>query len=183
MLKGIGIGSVITVKLAGDISPMITDFLNEDENIKPFELPKKCPFCNTKTVLRKGKTPTLSCPNVNCHEVLKQKMINFLKVMKIKGVAEGKLDKLPQISLEAVCDNYFPDDFLTELIAHTDTKTFLVALGIGGAQAVDKLIKANDVNGLETITNNFDEIYKLIEKYLETDPFIAEVMDYISTLL
>ena len=183
MLKGIGIGSVITVKLAGDISPMIVDFLNED-NVEPFELPKKCPFCKTKTVLRKGKTPTLSCPNPACPEVAKQKMLNFLKTMKIKGVADAKLSALNPITLEKVNDNYFPEGFLVEKLESTDTRTFLVALGIGGAQAVDKRIKANsDLNPLDTIPDNYDEIYELIKDDIDEDPFIAEVMDYTASLL
>lgn len=186
-LDGIGIGSVITVKLAGDISPMITDFLNEDDSentVQPFILPTKCPFCKTKTILRKGKTPTLSCPNPICPEILKQKMINFLKTMGIKGVAEGKLSKLKAIRLKNVDLENLPEGLLEEKFSKTDTRTFLVALGIGGQQAVSKKLKEkSDMNPLETIKNNFEMIDAFLSEYMEDDPFIADIMNYAEEVL
>lgn len=184
-LQGIGIGSVITVKLAGDISPMVTDFLNDDSaEIKPFELPKTCPFCKTKTELRKGKTPTLSCPNPECPEVVKQKMLNFLSTMGIKGVAEGKLNKLKKINFENVDLEYLPEGLVEQKLTKTDTRTFLVALGIGGQQAVTKKLKEySDMNPLATIKNNFDDIVVFLTNYMEEDPFIEDIINYSETVL
>lgn len=183
LLKGIGIGSVITVRLAGDISPMVEDFVNDD-SVEPYTLPTKCPFCDTKTLLRKGKTPVLSCTNPMCPEVVKQKMLNFLKTLQIKGVAEAKLNKLDEITLEEVDNNYFPEGFLHDKLLHTDTRSFLVAVGIGGPQAVDKLIKCNtNMNPQETIKKNYEQVYDLIAEDMDEDPFIAEVMDYTAVVL
>ena len=184
-LDGIGIGSVITVKLAGDISPMITDFINESEDVKPFKFPSKCPFCNTKTVLKKtGKTPTFSCPNPACPEVLKQKMLNFLSTLHIKGVAEGKLSKLDEITLSAVVSEYLGKQFMKKTLNETDTRSFLVALGIGGAQAVSRRLREQShMNPLATVKTNFDDICSFLTDEIAIDPFIESCLDYIGDIL
>ena len=183
LLQGIGIGSIITVKLAGDISPMIMDFINE-EDIKPFELPSKCPFCSTSTKLKKGKTPTLLCPNPVCPEVLKQKMINFLSTLSIKGVAAGKLTKLPSITLENVVNVYLGKDFIKDKLYHTDTRTFIVALGVGGTQAVSKQIhEKSSMNPLMPIKVNFDDICAFLTPHMEADPFIDTTLCYLGDIL
>ena len=182
-LQGIGIGSIITVKLAGDISPMIVDYINE-EDVESFELPSKCPFCSTPTKLKKGKTPTLICPNPVCPEVLKQKMINFLSTLSIKGVAAGKLAKLPSITLENVVNAYLGKDFIKDKLYHTDTRTFIVALGVGGTQAVSKQIhEKSSMNPLMPIKVNFDEICAFLTPNMETDPFIDTTLCYLGDIL
>ena len=182
-LQGIGIGSIITVKLAGDISPMIVDFINE-EDVEPFTLPSKCPFCSTPTKLKKGKTPTLSCPNPSCPEILKQKMINFLSTLSIKGVAAGKLAKLPSITLENVVNAYLGKEFIKDKLNHTDTRTFVVALGVGGAQAVSKQIhEKSSMNTLMPVKVNFDDICAFLTPYMEADPFIDATLCYLGDIL
>lgn len=183
-LSGIGIGSVITVKLAGDISPMIVDFINETDDIEPLTLPTKCPFCKTKTKLRKGKTPTLICLNPSCPEIMKQKMLNFLKTLHIKGIAEAKLSALEHISLENVINEYLEPELMRNKFSNIDTRTFLVALGVGGAQAVSKRIKQHShMNQLTNIKTNFDEICELLDEEIESDPFIEETLNYLSDLI
>ena len=184
-LKGIRIGSTITVKLAGDISPMVVDFINDESNTKEYQLPTNCPFCKTKTILRKGKTPTLSCPNQGCPEVIKQKMLNFLSTIAVKGVAEGKLAKLPSITLQAVDEAYLPEGLLERVLSKLDTRTYLVALGVGGAQSVEKQIKAKTrMNPLNNVKRNYDDICEFLTSIdLIDDPFVDEVLGYTAELL
>lgn len=184
LLNGIGIGSVITIKLAGDISPMVVDFI-EDEKVEPYELPTKCPFCGHPTKLRNGKTPILSCTNPACREITKQKMINFLQTLGIKGIAEGKLNALKTITLKSVNTTYLYKTLsLKDFLNTIDTRTFLMALGIGGKTKINKMIPES-INPLLPIANNFEAVFELVEDggYYDNDPFINEVMDYISELL
>ena len=186
LLNGMGIGSVITIKLAGDISPMVTEFVPSDE-IEPFVIPKKCPFCSTKTISGRGKNETLICPNPICPEVLKQKMLNFLSSLGIKGIADKKLEKLPTISLEQVNKAYMPKRALYDILTTTDTRTYLVALGIGGVQKVEKLLSqlpSNEyINPIESIATTYDDICYFLESYSEEDPFIADILDYTYKIL
>lgn len=182
LLKGIGIGSVITIKLAGDISPMVVDFV-EDSEITPYELPEKCPFCDKPTKLKGGKTPTLSCTNPTCREITKQKMINFLQTLGIKGIAEGKLNALKSISLKSVNDTYLHKSMnLKTFLKTIDTRTFIMALGVGGKIKVDKMIPKS-VNPLLSMVDNFDSIIDIIEPFYTKDPFINDVVDYISSVI
>lgn len=183
-LHGMGIGSVITVKLAGDISPMITDFINEDDEVEVYELPDKCPFCGKKTVLKKGKTPTLSCTNQACPEITKQKYIYFFKNLSIKGIAEGKLSKLKDLRFKTVVDTYFELKFISSKLLKTDTRSFMVAIGLGGIQAVSKKLKDNtSMNPLATVKVNFQDIKAYLSHEMKGDPFVADVLGFIETLL
>lgn len=182
LLNGIGIGSVVTIKLAGDISPMIVDFVSDPE-IEPYELPKNCPFCDHPTKLRGGKTPTLSCTNPKCREVTKQKMINFLKLVGIKGIAEGKLNALPKINIQNVYQKYLKNvmDF-PEFVKNIDARTLMIALGIGGRTKVSNMIPSF-INPTLPIMYNFDKVFDLIEPFYNNDPFIMDVVDYIAECL
>lgn len=182
MLEGIGIGSVITVKLAGDISPMVVDFVDDPE-ITPYKLPTLCPFCEKETKLKGGKTPTLSCINPNCREITKQKMINFLKLLGIKGIAEGKLNAISDITFENVDKIYLRKSIsLSDFLETVDTRTFLIALGIGGKTKVNNLIPPN-MNPLLSIVDNFNDVTNVIDSYYKKDPFIKDVIDYTSEIL
>lgn len=182
MLEGIGIGSVITIKLAGDISPMVVDFV-EDSEVTPYKLPTKCPFCDGPTKLKNGKTPTLSCLNPNCKEINKQKMINFLRTVGINGIADGKLNALKTISLKSVDETYLRKNISLKSFLNTvDTRTFMMALGIGGKTKINKMIPES-MNPILSIVENFEEVFDLIGSYYENDPFIKEVIDYISELI
>lgn len=182
MLKGIGIGSVITVKLAGDISPMVVDFVPDSE-IEPYTLPTKCPFCGKETKFKSGKTPTLSCTNVNCREIIKQKMVNFLKLIDIKGIAEGKLNSIENITFKNVNEIYLNKNMNIFAYLHkVDTRTFLIALGIGGKTQINKLIPSN-VNPLLSVLDNFNEITSILNPYYKNDPFIKDIVDYIKQLI
>ena len=182
MLDGMGIGSVVTVKLAGDISPMIIDFVYDPE-ITPYKLPTVCPFCGKETKLKGGKTPTLSCINSNCREITKQKMINFLKLLGIKGIAEGKLNTIKNITFENVDKTYLKKNIsLSNFLESIDTRTFLIALGIGGKTKVSNLIPSN-MNPLLSIVDNFNDIINVIDSYYKKDPFIKDVVDYTSEIL
>lgn len=182
MLDGMGIGSVITVKLAGDISPMVVDFV-EDPEITSYKLPATCPFCGKETKLKGGKTPTLSCINPNCREITKQKMINFLKLLGIKGIAEGKLNAMKDITFENVDKIYLRKNVsLSKFLESVDTRTFLIALGIGGKTKVNNLIPPS-MNPLLSIVDNFDGVTNVIDTYYKKDPFIKDAVDYTSEIL
>ena len=196
MLNGIGIGSVITVKLAADISPMVVDFVNEnaaandgidgidgidgnESYVVPYELPKVCPFCGAPTKLKGGKTSTLSCSNPNCNEINKQKMINFLKLIGISGIAEGKLRSLRTVTFENVYNAYIKKSVpnVIDIFSRVDTRTFLMALGLGGKTKVDALIPSNMIATL-SVVENFDNIINIVEPFCSKDPFVDEVINF-----
>ena len=65
---------------------------------------------------------------------------------------------------------------------NVDTKTFLIALGIGGKTKVEKMIP-NGMNPTLSIMKNYEAVLSLIKSFYENDPFVKEVMDYVGLLL
>jgi len=180
---GMNIGSNITVKLMGDISPMVVDY-ETDETINGYKLIKNCPWCNSELLFDKKKTQmTLKCLNKNCIEIIKQKMKNFLTTLSIKGVAEKKLDKLEKITLEEIEKQYFKkssEDFRNK-IKEANTNTFLVAIGVGGVTQVDKFLTKHGLanHGVLPIMKNIDEIVNICDNEYANDTFVTEIIGYI----
>lgn len=177
-LHGIGIGSVITIELCADINPQIKEF-EEDESIKPYEFPNKCPFCDGKIKQSNVKdTVTLQCTNPECPEKLVQKYKYLITHMKIKGIAEGKLRKLGnKLSLQHIVDNYCnngPNVILNALL-NVSFRNFLMGVGFGTTTQINRATPKFTASDL--MVDNFDELKKLIED--PKDPFITDVLDYI----
>lgn len=174
-LKGIGIGSIITVKISNDIIPMVEDFI-ENESIEPFEFPDMCPFCNTPTtLLSTAKTATLKCHNAHCPGQLKQKMLNFLKTVGIKGIAEAGLNKLQAIQFVLLIEA-FPNINIWPVMMSVDIQTFLIAIGVGAKLAVNKLLEKHNINPQYTAYDYIKEVYDMIAPII--DPFIDDAMMY-----
>jgi NAD-dependent DNA ligase len=80
-LHGIGVGSIITIRLNNDINPQVIDFVKNDPSesqVEPFELPEACPFCEEPTeLIARGKTRTLKCNNDGCWMINAMKLMNF----------------------------------------------------------------------------------------------------------
>ena len=110
-------------------------------------------------------------------------MINFLKLLGIKGIAEGKLNAISDITFENVDKIYLRKSIsLSDFLETVDTRTFLIALGIGGKTKVNNLIPPN-MNPLLSIVDNFNDVTNVIDSYYKKDPFIKDVIDYTSEIL
>lgn len=181
-LPGIGIGSIVTVHLAGDISPQIIDMTNPiDETIVPFEFPKLCPFCNAPTKLRQTKQCSkLICPNEYCRAVTTQKMLNLLDRLSVQGIGEKSLNALPELTFEAVCTKYIHD--IRSILDVTDTITFLMGLGLGGKTQVKKVLP-KEILAILPITQNFDNLFTWFAQYRQDDPFIDSVISYMNVII
>jgi len=174
LLDGMGIGSTITVKLMGDISPMIVEF-EENPSIEKYQIIKQCPWCNSKLVLL---TSTLKCNNSSCPEIIRQKMKHFLKVIDVKGIAEKKLAALTNVNLFEIEKKYIKDDSLRTKIMNIQTDNFFVALGYGGVKQVNKFLSNTPLKNkdLLSVMRNYDEILELMK--LDKDEFVNEIRNY-----
>jgi NAD-dependent DNA ligase len=182
ILEGIGIGSDITVKLAGDIIPVIEDF-NFDERIQAYSLPEKCPFCNAKTKLKECKiSTTFLCTNSDCIGAKQQKMIYFFKTLQFKGIAEKKIEKLEnRLALSTVLKDYDIYDSFRECLRKTTVRELFVALNFGGARSVEKMLKSTVLKDkmLFQIFTCLDEIVECVHA---TNEFAEEIIDTIYKL-
>ena len=176
-LKGIGVGSEITVRLAAGISPFISDFIPSDD-IKEYKLPKRCPFCKSSLKLSQGANTTLKCLNVNCPEIKLQKYKNFLKVIGIKGIAEKTIRKLKTVSLESIIDKHLDEDKFKTTIMKLTVQQLFQALGFGGKQTVLKSLKGTPLEGKgdSTIDTELDNVLDVLKSSNEDeDEFLEEI--------
>ena len=180
-IEGISFGDIVIIKLCGDISPYIASF-EKNYNTTPFNLPKKCPFCNNDTeIVTKNKKKMLFCTNENCRGILSQCMLMFLSSMQIKGIADKTLSKEKNITLETIDHNYICNKYdLIEIFKSKTINNLLIGLGFTKSE-INKI----DLNCINTI---YDNIEIAREKILSTpskhnQSFIKSTLDYIVKLV
>ena len=180
-IEGISFGDIVIIKLCGDISPYIASF-EKNYNTTPFNLPKKCPFCNNDTeIVTKNKKKMLFCTNENCRGILSQCMLMFLSSMQIKGIADKTLSKEKNITLETIDHNYICNKYdLIEIFKSKTINNLLIGLGFTKSE-INKI----DLNCIDTI---YDNIEIAREKILSTpskhnQAFIKSTLDYIVKLV
>ena len=180
-IEGISFGDIVIIKLCGDISPYIASF-EKNYNTTPFNLPKKCPFCNNDTeIVTKNKKKMLFCTNKNCRGILSQCMLMFLSSMQIKGIADKTLSKEKNITLETIDHNYICNKYdLIEIFKNKTINNLLIGLGFTKSE-INKI----DLNCIDTIYNNIEiareKILSIPSKHNQA--FIKSTLDYIVKLV
>lgn len=173
---GIGIGSIITVKLCGDINPQIHSF-ERDETIAPYVLPTKCPFCDKKLEHKHNKSSyTITCKNLECPEIMVQKYKNFLHILDIKGAAEKKLRKLRELSLDCIHRSLIPGNTLIRALKEITMHKFLGAINYGTNKQIEDLMKK--LPGYPLLTDHLN-ILDSVAMHME-DPFVYDIIDFVT---
>lgn len=176
--QGMGIGAKAILKIVHDINPLISEILNPAEH--KFVLPKKCIWCNSnleyvydKSKLAKDdKSKILMhvyCKNEECPELLLQRFVYLISVTdkktKLKYINDKNKEvksKLSEQGLRKLRDSY-PNVKLNIKILQTRIPNFkeqfmslslvdqMYALGYGGIQTINKIIKQRNIKSLEDI--------------------------------
>lgn len=117
--KDIKIGDIVLVERSGDVIPQIVKSIKEkrQENNKFFEIPKKCPICNTN-VINESEEVAIRCPNKMCPARLKWRVKHFASrdAMDIEHLGFATIDKMIENNLISdISDIYFLalDDILS----------------------------------------------------------------------
>lgn len=95
--KDVRIGDVVELHKAGDVIPEIGEVKKErrTESLKPFEMIKNCPICNTPLV-KKEDEADYYCPNQNCPSRKIEGIIHFAErdAMNIEGLGDKIVEDL-----------------------------------------------------------------------------------------
>ena len=117
--KDIKIGDIVLVERSGDVIPQIVKSIKEKRqgNNKFFEIPKKCPICNTN-VINESEEVAIRCPNKMCPARLKWRVKHFASrdAMDIEHLGFATIDKMIENNLISdISDIYFLalDDILS----------------------------------------------------------------------
>lgn len=171
----IGIGDEISVFKANMIIPQIAENFTKSNN---FEIPKICPICNEKTIIKnENDVETLHCPNPNC------------PVKHVKGfehfVSRNAFD-IEGISIQTL-DSFIEHGFIKEFadIFHLNKyKKQIIELEGFGEKSYNNIINAveerrkinlaNFINALG-ITGIGTANSKLLAKYYDND--LNKIMD------
>lgn len=112
----LGIGDIIKVYKANMIIPQIAENLTRSNN---FEIPEKCPSCNSKTKIRKiNDSEFLFCDNRNCKAKLIMSLVHFANrdAMNINGLSEMIIKKLVDNNfLKSYLDIYELENYEQEI--------------------------------------------------------------------
>jgi NAD-dependent DNA ligase len=178
-LEGIGIGHTINVKLIGEITPYVCSY-NIDESIKPWKFPELCPYCKSPSRLESRKqTVIYTCTNKECREMELQKLINFVRILKIPKISDGKLRPLPNYTLSEFWSCYMNSTSPVTFFSSVDVATFLVAVGYLTKTRVEKeLIRLQ----ISPLLNTVEALPKLLEIKTE-DLFIIKMISDLSVMI
>ena len=210
--KDVRAGDTVRIQRAGDVIPDVVELVDAaDPRAEPFEMPARCPVCDTETV-REG--PLHFCPaGISCTAQLKGHLIHYSSrdAMDIDGLGEETVNDLIEAEIvEDIADLYelTPEDFLT-LEGFADTSAhnlyesiqgsrsapldrFLFALGIRHvgshvarllAEAFGTLddVRHADVDTLQATKGIGPEIAQSVRDFFDS-PGNNEVVDRLLTL-
>ena len=101
--RKVWVGDTVLVRRAGDVIPEIASVVLEKRpgDAKPFEMPRKCPVCDSPIVRITGEAATRCTGGLYCRAQRKQAMLHFAsrRAMDIGGMGEKLVDQLVEKEL------------------------------------------------------------------------------------
>ena len=147
--KDVRIGDKVLIQKAGDIIPEVIKVIKDkrDGSEKVFEMPEKCPVCDSEAVREEGKA-VLRCTNIACPAQRRESILHFVSrdAMNIDGIGESFVDQLLENDLvEDYADLYFlkKEDLLPlERIAEKSANNILTAISESKDRSFNRLLYA-----------------------------------------
>jgi DNA ligase (NAD+) len=93
----VGVGTVITVERSGDVIPTIRTVVSN--LVAEIKLPTHCPCCGA-SVIENGAF--LDCENEMCHSKIANRINKFLKVGRVKGLAQKTLVEYADAGIDLI---------------------------------------------------------------------------------
>ena len=91
------INDIVQLQRSGDVIPKITENLIKHDEVSEVIIPTKCPTCKSdivKVISETSGQTNLYCSNKSCPEVLTHRVINWIRVLDIKGIGPQLIQKL-----------------------------------------------------------------------------------------
>lgn len=194
--KDIKINDFVYIKRAGEVIPEVVkvEIEKRDNTQKDILFPSVCPSCNTKLLNNNG---ILSCPNLNCKDILEKQLIYFVSkdAMNIENLGDKLIKKMLDFGMiQSYVDIYklkkedlFKIDNIKDVMAQkiinniNKSKTTDLWRLISGLN-----IKNVGVENAKNLANYFKNISRLyyinfedLEKIEDIGPIIAKnISDY-----
>jgi len=162
--KGIGIGAVIEIIKSGKIIPKVIDVVKRANKVDIVDV---CPSCGSKLELIKGNdAEELYCNNgLNCPAQNIGKIVNYLSVIGVKGLAESIVEGLIDSGLVKKLGDLYNIDYNT-----------LIKSGFSERTSVLFLARIKMLSNPEKIQDNkilLDKVSKAGKPLISSQDFIA----------
>ena len=185
--KDIRVGDTVIIQRAGDVIPEVVSVILEKRptGTKRFEMPKRCPDCNSETVRLEGEVAH-RCINLSCPAQIKEHIKHFASRggMDIEGLGEKISAQLFDAKLiQDPADLYFlTKDKLLELERHADKSAQNLIDSIENSKnpPLDKFIFALGIRNVgehiaKILASRFGSIDNLIDARIEDLTVINEI--------
>lgn len=155
-IKDLRIGDTVTVRLSGDVTPVIVGSVPElrEKGSEVFIMPDKCPSCST-LIISKENSNELYCPNhFKCPEQVIGSIVHFCskKGMNIKGLGYNLVKELVKDNiLTDISDIYFlTNESLMSIKRIGKLTSYSILLEVDKSKQVTlgKFIYALGINGV-----------------------------------
>ncbi len=92
---GLQIGDLVLLERSGDVIPKIVRVVEAGKDRRPFQMPSRCPVCDSGVVREEGEV-VARCVNNSCRARLKQSIQHFAhrSAMDIDGIGERLVEQL-----------------------------------------------------------------------------------------
>lgn len=187
--KDIRIGDTVIIKKAGDVIPEIVEVVKEDRNgfLKPFEMPEKCPVCNSDTIREQGEAVT-KCTNISCPAQLKRALFHFVsrEAMNIEGLGPQIMTLLMEKGfIKDAADIYLLRNHKEELakierMGEKSVQNLLDAIEASRGNPLNRLIFALGIRMIgqrasQILANEFEDIDAMFNADFERLTQIPEI--------
>lgn len=94
--KDVWAGDTVIVRRAGDVIPEVVGVRSKGSRTERFEMPKRCPVCDSPTARLPGEAATRCTGGLYCKAQRKQTLLHFAarRAMDIEGLGEKLVDQL-----------------------------------------------------------------------------------------
>ncbi|HYF84558.1 MAG TPA: NAD-dependent DNA ligase LigA [Clostridia bacterium] len=170
--KDIRIGDTVIIKKAGDVIPEVVEVVKEDRTGAelPFEMPGKCPVCQSDTIREQGEAVT-KCTNISCPAQLKRSLFHFVSrdAMNIDGLGSQIMTLLMDKGfIKNAADIYLLKNHKDELVelermGEKSVQNMLDAIEASKVNTLNRLIFALGIRMIgqrasQVLSNEFDDI-------------------------
>lgn len=189
--KDIRIGDTVLIKKAGDVIPEVVEVIKEerDGSQQPFEMPKKCPVCQSDTIREQGEAVT-KCTNISCPAQLKRALFHFISrdAMNIEGLGPQIMTLLMDRGfIKNAADIYLLKNHRDELVeiermGEKSVQNLLDAIEASKVNPLGRLIFALGIRMIgqrasQVLANEFEDISGLFDADYDKLIGISEIGD------
>jgi DNA ligase (NAD+) len=174
--NNLGLGDLVLIEKAGDVIPYLSSVIEHKGN--PIEIPTKCPSCNSNLVNDEIK---LMCTNDLCEAKIFQRILYFIKTLKIDSFGESLAEKLYDLGkLKTLADLFkITKEDIASIEGWGSKSAETIIANIHKVKKIDPITFLSSMGIPSLSTSTAEDLWK---KYGSMDKIKAATLDDICTI-